>query len=98
MGGRQAEGEEERQKFKGDLGSSGGWIRSILQGTDGSERPEGSQGKSRQEDSWRAEGKRKGDGERSRESLEEIEELRQVYNLQFMQVREVKFLLNCKFV
>ena len=67
--------EEERQKFKGDLGSSGGWIRSILQGTDGSERPEGSQGKSRQEDSWRAEGKRKGDGERSREAdeLNEVE-------------------------
>ena len=59
-----------RQKFIGDLGSSGGWIRSILQGTDGSERPEGSQGKSRQEDSWRAEGKRKGDGERSREADE----------------------------
>ena len=71
-----------------------------MPGTDGSKRPNGSQGRGREEDkqSRRAEGKRKGDGERSRESLEEIEELRQVYNLQFMQVREVKFLLNCKFV
>ena len=29
--------------------------------------------------------------------LKEIEELRQVYNLQFMQVTERKVLLNCKF-
>ena len=48
--------------------------------------------------SRRAEGKRKGDEERSRESLEEIEELRQVYNLQLMQVTECKVLLNCKFL
>ena len=30
--------------------------------------------------------------------LKEIEELRQVYNLQFMQVTEHKVLLNCKFL
>ena len=38
------------------------------------------------------------DGRIKRESfLKEIEELRQVYNLQFMQVTERKVLLNCKF-
>ena len=36
--------------------------------------------------------------ESKREScLKEIEELRQVYNLQFIQVTECKVLLNCKF-
>ena len=60
----------------------------------------GSQGRGRMEDkqSRRAEGKRTGDEERRRESLEEIEELRQVYNLQLMQVTECKVLLNCKFL
>ena len=46
-----------------------------MQGTDGSERSDGSQGRSREEDSQRAEGKRKGDRERSREAdeLNEVE-------------------------
>ena len=36
--------------------------------------------------------------ESKRESfLKEIEELRQVYNLQFIEVTEHKILLNCKF-
>ena len=66
---------EERQKFMGNLGSSRRLDRSILQGTDGSKSPDGSQGRSREEDSQRAEGKRKGDRERSREAdeLNEVE-------------------------
>ena len=58
-----AEMKEERQKFMGNLGSSRRLDRSILQGTDGSESPDGSQGRSREDDSRRAEGKRKGDQE-----------------------------------
>ena len=74
-----------RQKFIKMKVHQGGWVSSLFQGTDGRERPNGSQGRGREEDkqSTRAEGKRKGDEERSRESLE-IEELGQVYNLQFM--------------
>ena len=84
---REREGRDggKRQKFIKIKDHQGGWVRSLFQGTDGSERPNGSQGRGREEDkqSTRAEGKRKGDEERSRESLE-IEELGQVYNLQFM--------------
>ena len=70
-----AEMKEERQKFMGNLGSSRRLDRSILQGTDGSKSPDGSQGRSREEDSRRAEGKRKGDREWSRETdeLNEVE-------------------------
>ena len=61
LGGREGRDGGRKAEIHGDLGSSRGWIRSILQGTDGSERLDGSQGRSREEDSWRAEGKRKGD-------------------------------------
>ena len=75
MGGREGRDGGRKAEIHGDLGSSRGWIRSILQGTDSSERLDGSQGRSREEDSWRAEGKRKGDGERSRDTdqLNEVE-------------------------
>ena len=40
--------EEERQKFLEIEDHQGGWVRSILQGTDGRERPDGSQGRSKE--------------------------------------------------
>ena len=62
--------EEERLKYREIEDHQGGWRESITTGTDGRERPDGSQGRSREKDrhSRRAEGKRKGDGERSRET------------------------------
>ena len=69
--------EEERLKYREIEDHQGGWRESITTGTDGRERPDGSQGRSREKDrhSRRAEGKRKGDGERSREAdeLSEVE-------------------------
>ena len=62
--------EEERQKYMEILDYQGGGEKTSLWGTDGRARQDGSQGRSREEDrhSRRAEGKRKGDGERSRET------------------------------
>ena len=62
--------EEERQKYMEILDYQGGGEKTSLWGADGRARQDGSQGRSREEDrhSRRAEGKRKGDGERSRET------------------------------